>query len=88
MTGPGIAAWDFSTLRNFNFTERRYLQFRFEAFNAANHPNWGDPGVNLNANLLTGAGVPIPGTGAFGQITATNIGFTPRVIQLALKMVF
>jgi hypothetical protein len=26
--------------------------------------------------------------GAFGQITATNIGFTPRVIQLALKMVF
>jgi hypothetical protein len=88
VTGPGIASWDFSTLRNFNFTERRYLQFRFEAFNAANHPNWGDPGVSLNANQLTTAGVPIPGTGAFGQITSTRSGIDMRELQFSLKLIF
>ena len=88
VTGPGIASWDFSTLRNFNFTERRYLQFRFEAFNAANHPNWGDPGVSMNANQLTSAGVPIPGTGAFGQITSTRSGIDMRELQFSLKLIF
>jgi hypothetical protein len=88
VTGPGIASWDFSALRNFNFTERRYLQFRFEAFNAANHPNWGDPGVSLNANQLTTAGVPIPGTGAFGQVTSTRSGVDMRELQFSLKLIF
>ena len=88
LTGPGIVAWDFSTLKNFNFTERWYLQFRFEAFNAANHPVWGDPGVLLNANRLTAAGVPIPGTGAFGQITTTRNGIDMRELQFSLKLIF
>jgi hypothetical protein len=88
VNGPGIASWDFSTLKNFKFTERRYLQFRFEAFNAANHPSWGDPGVNLNANRLTAAGVPIPGAGAFGQITTTRSGIDMRELQFSLKLIF
>jgi hypothetical protein len=88
-TGPGFFSWDFSTLKNFNFTERRYLQFRFEAFNAANHPSWGDPGVNLNANRLDGTtGVPIPGTGTFGQITSTRSGIDMRELQFSLKLIF
>ena len=28
--GPEIFGMDFSTLKNFNFAEKRYLQFRFE----------------------------------------------------------
>ena len=88
LTGPGIVSWDFSTLKNFNFTERRYLQFRFEAFNAANHPVWGDPGVLVNANRLTAAGVPMPGTGAFGQITTTRNGIDMRQLQFSLKLIF
>ena len=31
LTGPGIFDVDFSTLKNFKFTERKSLQFRFEA---------------------------------------------------------
>jgi hypothetical protein len=88
VTGPGVFSWDFSTLKNFNFTERRYLQFRFEAFNAANHPNWGDPGVSLNANRLDSSGIPIPGTGAFGQITSTRSGIDMRELQFSLKLIF
>src|SRR6266478_7801971 len=88
LTGPGIVAWDFSTLKNFNLTERRYLQFRFEAFNAANHPVWGDPGVLLNANRFDSAGVPIAGTGAFGQITTTRNGIDMRQLQFSLKLIF
>jgi hypothetical protein len=36
--GPGIASWDFSTLKNFNITERSYLQFRFECFQLLQSP--------------------------------------------------
>jgi carboxypeptidase family protein/TonB-dependent receptor-like protein len=88
LTGPGIFSWDFSTLKNFYFTERRYLQFRFEAFNAANHPVWGDPGVSVNANRLTSAGVPIAGTGAFGVISSTRNGVDMRELQFSLKLIF
>jgi hypothetical protein len=43
LTGPGVRTWDFSTLKDFSFGERRYLEFLFESFNFANHPNFGDP---------------------------------------------
>ena len=86
VTDPGVIAWDFSTLRSFNFTEKRYLQFRFEAFNLPNHPNWGNPGVVLGDNRLDAASKPIPGSGRFGAITSTR---TPmRQLQFSLKMVF
>ena len=84
MTDPGVIAWDFSTLRSFNFTEKRYLQFRFEAFNLPNHPNWGNPGVVLGDNRLAAAGKPIPGGGRFGTITSTRTAMR----QFRLKIGF
>ena len=41
--GPGIMNWDFSTSKDFHINSTDYIQFRFEAFNFLNHPNWGDP---------------------------------------------
>lgn len=73
LTSPGIFQWDFSTLKDFNFTERYRLQFRFEAFNAANHPNWGNPNANIASNT-------------FGVITGTRNNM--RNLQLALKFIF
>jgi hypothetical protein len=73
ITGPGIFQWDFSTLKNFRFAETRYLQFRFESFNAPNHPNWADPTTTLiNPN--------------FGKITSTRAAM--RELQFALKLIF
>jgi hypothetical protein len=71
--GPGLIQWDASLLKNFNFTERTYLQFRFEAFNAANHPNWGNPNNNLSSP-------------AFGRINGTR--GTMRELQFGLKLYF
>ena len=71
--GPGLIQWDASLLKNFNFTERTYLQFRFEAFNAANHPNWGNPNNNLS-------------NAAFGRISGTR--GTMRELQFGLKLYF
>lgn len=84
--GPGLITWDFSTLKNFNFTESKYLQFRFEAFNFPNHPNWGDPNTTLGSNRLDASGRAIPGAGGFGTITGTR---TPmRELQFSLKVIF
>ena len=85
---PGIFAWDFSTLKNFNFSERTYLQFRFECFNCANHPNFGDPGSSLALNQKDANGFAIPGTGTFGVITNTRSGIDMRKLQFSLKLVF
>jgi hypothetical protein len=75
VTGPGIFDIDFSTLKNFTFTERRYVQFRFEAFNFLNHPNFGDPTVSLSS-------------GAFGTINSTRSTIAMRQLQFGLKLVF
>jgi hypothetical protein len=79
---------DFSTHKNFNFSEKRYLQFRFEAFNFLNHPNFGDPGTSLTGNTLNAAGIPIVGTGGFGVIKSTRASIDMRELQFSLKLVF
>lgn len=73
LIGPGILSMDASLLKNFNFTERQYLQFRFEAFNAPNHPNWSNPNTNIFS-------------AGFGSIGGTRTNM--RQLQLALKFVF
>jgi hypothetical protein len=60
--------------KEFAFTERHKLQFRFEAFNFPNHPNWNSPNTNIAAGT------------SFGQITSTRTNM--RNLQFALKYVF
>lgn len=70
---PGITAWDFSMLKDFSFTERHRLQFRFEAFNFLNHPILGNPDSNISS-------------ASFGTIAGTRSNM--RNLQLALKYIF
>ena len=57
---------------------KRYLQFRFEAFNFLNHPNWGNPGNTWGSGVKPSA--------TFGVINSTSIAM--RQLQFALKYVF
>ena len=77
---------DLAVRRDFPIHERLKLQFRAEAFNIFNHPNFG----TINPNF---------GQTTFGQATATlanSLGVLsplyqmggPRSMQFALKLVF
>jgi hypothetical protein len=71
--GPGNAVVDFALHRRFSIREGKTVEFRWEAFNALNHPNLGIPG-------------PYPDFGPFfGK--AFSVG-DPRRMQLALRFDF
>jgi hypothetical protein len=86
--GPGVFNIDFEVHKQFKmpYKEGHNLQFRLEAFNVLNHPNWGMP----NLNILSGAAYPgQPGTNAhqnFGVIGSTSVAM--RQVQLGLKYSF
>jgi hypothetical protein len=70
------------------YSEHHRLQFRFEAFNVLNHPNWAAP----NGNILAGAAIPgapanAPHAG-FGIISSLLQNTTMRQLQVALKYTF
>lgn len=71
--GPNLINVDFSLIKNTTLWERATLQFRAEAFNAFNRPNFWLPVVGM-------------GSGQFGQVNSTT--GQPRVGQLALKLMF
>lgn len=47
--GPGFANFDLALHKQFSFKERMGLQLRFEAFNAFNHTNLGNPSTAFGA---------------------------------------
>jgi hypothetical protein len=71
--GPGVKNVDGGISKNFKLTEAAGLQFRAEAFNLFNHPDFAQPGQTL-------------GTPQFGEITATAID--NRELQFALRLTF
>ena len=71
--GPGLVNWDFSVLKEFRFSEKRDLEFRWEIFNLPNHPLWGIPGATVGA----------PTYGVISDTRADN-----RQMQLALRLTF
>ncbi|MCS7024144.1 MAG: carboxypeptidase-like regulatory domain-containing protein [Bryobacteraceae bacterium] len=73
LIGPGYRQWDFSLLKNFAMPwEGHKLQFRWEAFNFTNHPNWNFPSTDVR-NV------------AFGVILSAR---DMRQMQFALKYLF
>ena len=70
---PGLKTWDFSLFKEFRITESHRLQFRFEAFNFFNTPQFAGPDATL-------------GDAAFGRVSNTTID--NRELQFALKYSF
>ncbi|MGH9723350.1 MAG: TonB-dependent receptor domain-containing protein, partial [Bryobacteraceae bacterium] len=71
--GDGPNNWDLSVIKNTNLSERTTLQFRAEAINAMNHPQFTAPNTT-------------PTSTAFGTVTGEFAW--PRVIQFGLKLLF
>jgi len=71
--GPGTNIVDLGFIKNVSLNERYRFQFRWEMFNAFNHPTFARPDSNLNS-------------GTFGQIFSTAL--PPRTMQAALKFYF
>ncbi len=76
--GPGLADLDVSLTKMTTLTERMRLQFRAEAFNLLNHPNFGVPNQTVFSGTTFNASA--------GLITATATN--SRQIQFALKLMF
>ena len=88
-TGPPTRTLDFSLFKNFSITERIKMQFRGEATNIANTPQFSTPDANLaDAKLAATATAPaINGNGNFGKVLGANVG-TERHIQFQLRLSF
>lgn len=80
--GPGYVNSDLSLNKDFRITERMHAEFRAEALNAFNTPQFATP--NLSVGSYTN-GAPKYNSGA-GQITGT-LGF-PRLVQLGGRFYF
>jgi hypothetical protein len=71
--GPGRTNWDMSLFKNFVIREQTRFEFRAEAFNILNHPQFGLPNPNI-------------GNAQVGQIT--SIVGNPRQLQMGLRFQF
>jgi hypothetical protein len=74
LVGPGIDTGDVALIKNWRVRETDQLQFRWEMFNAFNHPSFGLPDTS-------------PTDSNFGQITTIG-AIPPRVMQAAIKFSF
>ncbi len=82
MYGPGLANWDISVFKTVTVRERFKAQFRAEALNAFNTPNFANPNVNFQGFKSDG----VTPNGNFGRITyQMNL---PRELQLGLRFSF
>jgi hypothetical protein len=73
VSGPALHSVDAALMKKFYFREKDYVQFRWEAFNAFNEVNLGNPVLNI-------------GQANSGIVTGTVAG--ARQMQIALKIVF
>jgi hypothetical protein len=78
MFGPHYFGDDSAIMKTWSLVEGINLQFRWEAFNALNHPTFGNPTGDYG-NTVT--------WGGFGQVGTTG-NVPPRVMQGALKLTF
>ena len=71
--GPGMKNWDISLFKNFAITERFNAEFRAEALNAFNSPQFPNPNTKY-------------GSTSFGTIT-NQVNFS-RLLQLGVRFAF
>ncbi len=74
-SGPGIDSYDLTLQKNFRLPESKSLELRLDAFNAFNHAQFYGP-ASVDGNISSAT---------FGNVVSAA---PPRLLQIALKMVF
>ncbi len=73
--GPGFWNVDLSLVKRFRFGGRVAVELRADAFNAFNHPNFARPNGEF-------------GGARFGQVTATEDFYAPRLVRFGARVTF
>jgi len=90
---PGINNWDLSIFKNIPFSGdgKRFLQLRWEMFNAPNHTQFSDFNRSMTFNAqgqITNLPAALGGGGGQYGFGAINAARDPRFMQLAAKFYF
>ncbi len=97
LTGPGLSDVDLSLMKFFALTERFRLQFRVDAFDVLNHPNFELPSNSVfnsianscpTGNTLGGCSVTSFSYGGSAGIISQTLPDAQRELQFALKLAF
>ncbi len=92
--GPGLSNFNMSLFKNFSIGERVTLQFRAEAYNVFNHPQFNKVNTNpkfdqfgnlANSLVLQADGKTPAVSDWFGRVTSAR---DPRIMQFALRITF
>jgi len=85
---PGFSNWNMGLFKAFPISEKRGFQFRAEAYNVWNHPNWcGSSGCSGGTNI----GLNPTNLSTFGKVLAkggASSGSGERNLQLSLRFYF
>lgn len=92
MVGPAHEVVDASLFKNFPIAERVEGEFRVEAYNLTNTPQFNNPNGNLDSCINTATATCTATnystiTGSFGQINGTHV-HSERQLQFAFRMQF
>src|SRR3984957_19687665 len=90
INNPGRVNFDMALFKHFAIKERLSIEFRGEAFNIFNHPEWSGfgAGMTCTGGANNSAGDPSclgPGGANMFEINSAHLG---RILQLGLKFLF
>ena len=85
VVGPTFWNSDLGLYKNFNISESKRIQFRFNTYNFLNHPLWSFVSTGNNLRLIFDPATGKVSNPNFGRVTEKQ---GRRIVQLALKFYF
>jgi hypothetical protein len=89
--GPGYNRFDASLFKDFAITERVKAEFRFQAYNLFNHPQFNNPDTNIHDGVNVAGSTTLWTTGAntngFGTISSIR-QYSERQLEFAAHINF
>lgn len=92
LRNPGRTNFDMALFKHFAIKESMAIEFRAEAFNIFNHPEWEGPGATAGMSCAAGAnnsaGDPSCVTPGGANLFEIGSAHYPRILQFGLKFLF